>query len=538
MAVVQISRIQHRKGLQQDLPQLASAELGWAIDARRLYIGNGTIAEGAPIQGVTEILTQYSDILNISENYTFKGAQSGYTSQTGLTALTPIQRTLQQKLDDFVNVRDFGATGNGNTDDTLAVQRAIDEVYFGNFSLTTPRLRRRIWFPAGTYLISASLKLPSYAQLSGAGKDRTTIRQSSNLFPLMQLKDSTGRSGADYGSLVGALTATNIGVSDMTLEHLGTGQNILDLDTVDQVDFSRVIFVGIVNNSTSTVVTNQNAVYARERAGGYITYVSFFECEFRNCDQGVVGNAKNLKVIASTFEQLSRGVVVDTTAATANNIKVIGCTFDQIGRQAVLITTASVTSDVSFMSTMNYYGDVGTNYIGTGNAITPVITFSGSNNYSVGDNFTRADVDHAVYPRVQFTSGGNQVGLDARTGLTLGLVEHNPAKEIILSGNVTAANTGVVFGNTLGSIKLHYWLRRPDASAYRQGTMDIIYNGTTVEYSDEFISFPSAGDFVYPGPTGVTFTVLSESATTANLSYTADNSGNVELTYYTTALRQ
>lgn len=62
MAILQISRIQHRRGLQQDLPQLASAELGWSIDTRRLYIGNGTVDEGAPIQGVTEILTEKSII--------------------------------------------------------------------------------------------------------------------------------------------------------------------------------------------------------------------------------------------------------------------------------------------------------------------------------------------------------------------------------------------------------------------------------------------------------------------------------------------
>jgi hypothetical protein len=538
MAVVQISRIQHRKGLQQDLPQLASAELGWAVDARRLYIGNGTIAEGAPIQGVTEILTQYSDILNISENYTFKGAQSGYTSQTGLTALTPIQRTLQQKLDDFVNVRDFGARGDGNTDDTLAVQRAIDEVYFGNFALTTPRLRRRIWFPAGTYLINAGLKMPSYTQIIGEGKDRTTIRQASNLFPLLQLKDSSGRSGGDYVSVGGSLAATNIGVADMTLEHLGAGQNILDLDTVDQVEFNRVIFKGSISNSTSTVVTNQNAVYARQRAGADITNVSLIECEFKDCDQGVVGNVKNLRIVASNFQRLARGIVVDTTATAANNIKVIGCTFDQIGRQAVLLNTATVNDDVSFMSTMNYYGEVGTNYLGSGNTITPVLEFSGSNNYSVGDNFARTDADHDVYPRVKFTSGGNQVGLDAKTGLTLGLSERTPAKELILSGNETLANTGIVFGDTLGAVKLHYWLRRPSVGAYRQGTIDIIYNGTTIKYADEFISFPSAGDFSYPGPTGVTFSVMSDSPTTANLAYTADNNGDLEITYYTTTLRQ
>ena len=60
MAVVQISKIQLRRGLQEDLPQLASAEMGWSIDERRLFIGNGTLAEGAPTVGVTEILTAQS----------------------------------------------------------------------------------------------------------------------------------------------------------------------------------------------------------------------------------------------------------------------------------------------------------------------------------------------------------------------------------------------------------------------------------------------------------------------------------------------
>jgi hypothetical protein len=39
---------------------LASAELGWSIDTRKLYIGNGTVDEGAPVEGVTEILTENS----------------------------------------------------------------------------------------------------------------------------------------------------------------------------------------------------------------------------------------------------------------------------------------------------------------------------------------------------------------------------------------------------------------------------------------------------------------------------------------------
>ena len=63
MAIVQISRITNRKGLQENLPQLAGAELGWSIDERKLYIGNGTLQEGAPVIGNTEILTEFSEIV-------------------------------------------------------------------------------------------------------------------------------------------------------------------------------------------------------------------------------------------------------------------------------------------------------------------------------------------------------------------------------------------------------------------------------------------------------------------------------------------
>jgi hypothetical protein len=67
MAIVQISRIQLRRGLNQDLPTLASAEMAWSVDTRQLYIGNGTMLEGAPTEGITEILTEYS-ILNFTNS--------------------------------------------------------------------------------------------------------------------------------------------------------------------------------------------------------------------------------------------------------------------------------------------------------------------------------------------------------------------------------------------------------------------------------------------------------------------------------------
>lgn len=100
MAIVQISRIQIRRGLQQDLPQLASAEMGWSIDSQRLFIGNGTFDEGAPTEGVTEILTENS-LISITSGLTANVAilQSNVAVlqanvATLQAAATPITRTL------------------------------------------------------------------------------------------------------------------------------------------------------------------------------------------------------------------------------------------------------------------------------------------------------------------------------------------------------------------------------------------------------------------------------------------------------------
>lgn len=168
MAIVQISQITNRLGLNIDLPQLAGAELGWSTDTRQLYIGNGTLEEGAPVIGNTEILTEFSDILNLSASYTYKGTAAGYTVQTGPTSGTPVTLSLQSWLDQFASVLDFGATGNGLTDDTAAINRALNQLYCIQ---SNPQVRRSLFFPAGVYKVSGTINIPPYATLYGEGPD-------------------------------------------------------------------------------------------------------------------------------------------------------------------------------------------------------------------------------------------------------------------------------------------------------------------------------------------------------------------------------
>ena len=77
---------------------------------------------------------------------------------TGATA-----RTVQSKLRDVVSVKDFGAVGDGVTDDTAAIQAAVNAAY-------------SVMFPEGTYLVSSTITLRSTQSLLAPSYRNATIR--------------------------------------------------------------------------------------------------------------------------------------------------------------------------------------------------------------------------------------------------------------------------------------------------------------------------------------------------------------------------
>ena len=75
-------------------------------------------------------------------------------------------KTTVANLKGFVSVKDYGAVGDGTTDDTTAIQDALDS---GKY---------RIFIPAGTYKITSTLVLPASVSLIGDG-DGSIIAASS-----------------------------------------------------------------------------------------------------------------------------------------------------------------------------------------------------------------------------------------------------------------------------------------------------------------------------------------------------------------------
>ena len=172
MAVIQISKIQVRRGQKNSgigVPQLSSAEFAWAVDSQELFIGNGSVAEGAPAVGNTKILTEHDNILELAASYRFAA------DDTSITLSIP--RGLQSKLDEIqVSVVDFGAVPDGSTDSILAFTTAIDEL----FKNSNDKFKKILVVPNGVYLFLDDLIIPSNVLIKGENSQETVLEIGDN----------------------------------------------------------------------------------------------------------------------------------------------------------------------------------------------------------------------------------------------------------------------------------------------------------------------------------------------------------------------
>jgi hypothetical protein len=512
MAVVQISRIQHRRGLQQDLPNLASAELGWSVDSQKLYIGNGTFDEGAPTLGRTEILTEHSDILMLADTYTFKGLSSGSQVVTGVDSAHPIVRTLQDKLDDVVSVKDFGAIGDGVQDDTAAIQRALERTYGSSQSTSLLYHHRTINFPAGNYRITGTLNIPPYTRLQGEGK-RTTIIQGSFNGPLAQFADGLGQVGVDYGSPVNGITpdTAEYHFNDLSFLQQNTSynQSCLVIDGCWTATFNRVMFRGLSSLTTADGAAN---AYDIDRGTGVaavcannnsatqgVRNLVFTQCDFMDHNYGIELNYETVGVSVTScfFDHLYHSIVVGNQS---NPITPYGISvYDNYFRWSAAEAIWGGTDAHSIMSLGNLFTAAGladaesSTPVNNPSALayTPAITFGAKNCFSIADSFDRSDADYALYPNIE-TGEFNSYIVGQDSGVVNGRLTEGRGNTLSLSsaGSYTSAGLSYIPANYT-NLTVNYTINA--ASNQRVGSLKVARVGSTFVWDDEYTETADIG---------------------------------------------
>lgn len=151
-----------------------------------------------------------------------------------------------------VNVFDFGATGDGVTDDYAAIQAALD---YAATLVTSFARGAKVIFPSGEFVTSASLSVGSNGvSLVGSGMTSTTLRYTG----------STGAAIQGDGTLRAACR-----VESMTIRTDTAGANGLDFTWFSYSDFENLAF--------DMRSTTQVGIYAKGNGLGTGPYYNTFD---------------------------------------------------------------------------------------------------------------------------------------------------------------------------------------------------------------------------------------------------------------------
>lgn len=560
MAIFQISKIQNRKGLQVDLPLLSGGELGWSVDERRLWIGNGNLQEGAPVLGNTEILTEFSDIFGRAAKYTYRGDAAGYAVETGPKLYEPVRRNLQAWMEQWVSVKDFGAIGDGQTDDTAAINRAMFQLYcHGN----NPATRRALYFPAGHYLISDTINIPPYAKLYGEGPESSMIVLAdwSSATMVAQTVDSLFQEDEDMGNS-GAVMPTEITIQDIGLISLDMSADIIRINSADGMHIENVALIGAGDqtNLTSDAFVKSAAIRFINTGGSVGAgptpcspgaqpgvqprNIRVISCSLYGTTWGVTTlhpttgyecAADKIVIDDCSFDTHYRGVLLGggfpIIGCGPRGVRITNCTFDEIYAEGIIFGNC-----LHNASGHNIFYDVGNHFGGGLNPQTFVIDIQSNDNISVGDLFMRGD-QYSAYPIVPGTSvpkvhigSTRSIAWDGADKIQQGTYTRRTGLETILFDNVSTPgavlnppiNPGfgppITVATMLGvdlsevqSFRVDYSMVRNNVFRRGEFTVSALGGALNVIWDDEFTENASIGVWLYAVQVGTLLYVTYES---------------------------
>ena len=420
-------------------------------------------------------------------------------------------RTIQSKLDDFVSVKDFGAKGDGLTDDSEAINRALYELYCRT---TNPAARKTLYFPAGKYIVSDGINVPSEAFLRGEGSNNTIIQQTADpsFIPYVMITaDSQQQISAQLG-YNGATLPQNITIQDMTLQN---NYDALWVKNTTSLSLLRVNLIG----GTDLPEDNGN-----EWAGIYMvgdpmtppTDIDISHCTIEGFNYGVYQpsgeSSRNIVFYSSTFRNMYKGLYLCDGGGIVNTMTVSNCVFDSIYSHAI-----DADYVINLTSTFNSYRDVGNHYNGAGFPEDYIINFRENSEgcASITDQFDRTLEDN--YNTVAWINGNSHTAaLHAGHELRIGLYEQSGGETYTLTSNQSSVATGFTmnFEDLSYNKKIKYLITRGNRT--RTGALTIAYDPTTLSFSIDDESTET-------NDVGVVFSLSNAGSGVLSLDYTSDN---------------
>ena len=164
------------------------SKAGYSISGSTL-----TFSEAPPLYSAIEIVSNETAIIGGGTDASLVTYNEG-----GAGAVT---RTVQTKLQETVSVKDFGAVGDGVTDDTAAIQAAIDSV------ATSASVTLTVNIPDGNYLVTDTIEvLKRNVYLVGQSEAGTKIKfRPSSEIPCIEMGTRTSYT-------------LNLGITNLTVE--------------------------------------------------------------------------------------------------------------------------------------------------------------------------------------------------------------------------------------------------------------------------------------------------------------------------------
>jgi hypothetical protein len=222
MSIISANQIKSTTGAARNVDSL--------LDSSQLSVGVGAGLVGFTPTGTIAATTVQGAIAEIGADLSASSGSSlvGYLpSGTGAVATT-----VQSKLRESVSVKDFGAKGDGVTDDTAAIQAAINN-------------SKSLYIPTGNYLLSNGLTIPDftniYADPAFANTDTTgNVGDVKLIF--------TGTDTACFKSPSSSVMSKYISIQGITVIANGTYSWVFDFTSPLQITFEGV---AATNNNAS-----------------------------------------------------------------------------------------------------------------------------------------------------------------------------------------------------------------------------------------------------------------------------------------------